>query len=141
MADAESDSDWDGVESSGASKGKAKAAEEEQEEYEDEEQLATVTVVEEFDPDTLIHGDQPLRKPQLDEDEDEPLYPKAKSKPNNSAQTKARLKTTAKVKEIKYQTGAARKAERSKQHKRKLEKAERAGGKVSKRKGGAKGRR
>ena len=36
-------------------KGKRKARELE-EEYEDEEQVATVTVVEDFDPETLIYG-------------------------------------------------------------------------------------
>ncbi|KAJ2996071.1 hypothetical protein NUW54_g7283 [Trametes sanguinea] len=65
IVDVDSDDEWDGLSDSSKGKGRAR---EEQEEYEDEEQLATVTVVEEFDPDSLIHGDQPPPKATVDDD-------------------------------------------------------------------------
>ncbi|KAI9059111.1 hypothetical protein FKP32DRAFT_1580175 [Trametes sanguinea] len=148
-ADVDSDDEWDGLSDSSKGKGRAR---EEQEEYEDEEQLATVTVVEEFDPDSLIHGDQPPPKPTLDDDvTSEPdAKPHAKTKSASASESKLRpdaakaktkMKTAKKAKDIKYQTNAARKAERMKQRKRKVEKAERAGGKASRKKGGVKSRR
>ena len=140
-----SDSEWDDVGPT-SPKGKGRANEGEEEEYEDEEQLATVTVVEEFDPDSLIHGTQPAPKPNKDGDDSEitdrppDSQPRAKTKPaDKSAKTK--VKTATRAKDIKYQTGAARKAERQKQRKRKLEKADRAGGKGSRRKGASRGKR
>ncbi|KAH9851457.1 nucleolar protein 12-domain-containing protein [Lenzites betulinus] len=146
------DSDWDGVGSSKkASKGKGKFSEE-QEEFEDEEQLATVTVIEDFDPDTLIHGEKPV--PESAETADGASEPSAtssrnktgrappRSKPRSDvSQTKTKIKTAGKAKDIKYQTASARKTERTKQRKRKVEKAERAGGKGSRRKGPSKGKR
>ncbi|TBU30246.1 nucleolar protein 12-domain-containing protein, partial [Dichomitus squalens] len=135
IVDEDDDSEWDGIQTT-SSKGKGKANEEEEEEYEDEEQLATVTVVEEFDPDSLIHGTQPPPRPH-DQPKD-PAEPasdskaRATTKPKNK-DAKTKIKTSAKAKDIKYQTGAARKAERQKQRKRKLEKADRAGGKGSRR--------
>ncbi|KAH9894756.1 nucleolar protein 12-domain-containing protein [Cubamyces lactineus] len=155
IVDDDSDSEWDGLGESSDSKGKGKAAEE-QEEYEDEEQLATVTVVEEFDPDSLIHGEKPsahTHEPPNADDEvlqraSIPPRTKPKSAPSAEAKSrpdasraKAKAKTATKAKDIKYQTSAARKAERTKQRKRKLEKAERAGGKSSRTKGGSKGKR
>ncbi|KAI1791294.1 nucleolar protein 12-domain-containing protein [Ganoderma leucocontextum] len=143
VVDEGSDSEWDGIGST-ASKGKGRANEEDEEEYEDEEQLATVTVVEEFDPDSIIHGTQPAPKLHNDGDNSVEGPPdsrsRAKTKPANQ-DAKAKVKTAAKAKDIKYQTGAARKAERQKQRTRKLEKAERAGGKGSRRKGGSRGKR
>ena len=149
-ADSGSDSEWDGIGGSGSSKGKGRAGEAEEEEFEDEEQLATVTVVEEFDPDSLIHGPASTHAAEGDmEDEDEsrssppPARTKVKTKPTSSdvAHAKAKMKASTKAKDVKYQTNAARKFERQKQRKRKLEKADRAGGKGFKRKGGSKGRR
>ncbi|KAH9940428.1 nucleolar protein 12-domain-containing protein [Epithele typhae] len=137
------DGDDSGAESSGSvvSNRKAGAAPEEQEEYEDEEQLATVTVVEEFDPDSLIHGTRTPSRTNTDDDKARPIksapVPQSRAKLVETAKTKAMHKTSAKAKDIKYQTSAARKTERTKQRQRKMEKAERAGGKTSRRKGGA----
>ncbi|KAJ7251539.1 nucleolar protein 12-domain-containing protein [Mycena haematopus] len=121
------DDEWTGV-SASAGKGKGKQMEEE---YEDEDMLATVTVVEDFDPDTFIHG------PRL-----------VKSAPTASAstslptpQTKAhseRPKRKSKPKKIRYETKDARKIERTKQRARRTEKAELAGGKEARHKGGMK---
>ena len=143
---------WDGIgEPSGSGKGKGRA-EEREEEYEDEEQLATVTVVEEFDPDELIHGPKQPEPADEDEDEDaeENVHPHAKrklttpaklesSKPLAKATTttkKMQAKKSANPKKIKYQTGSERKIERAKQQKRKVEKATRAGGKGSRKRAG-----
>lgn len=133
--DQDNDSEWDGL---GSSKGKGKAEEAEEEEYEGEEQLATVTVVEEFDPDSLIHG--PSRKSQDEEDELAVTSSSSQSQPHapivgDTAVKKAQIKAASKAKTVKYQTNAARKTDRHKQRNRKLEKAERAGAKSSKRKG------
>ncbi|KAA1476789.1 hypothetical protein DENSPDRAFT_530278 [Dentipellis sp. KUC8613] len=130
-SDEEDDDEWTGF--SAGEKGKGRA-----DEYEDEEQVATVTVVEDFDPDTLIHGDAPAR-PDPAEGDDE-LKPKAYQGRSRSADAKesgeARVrKAKVKPKKIKYQTAAARKAETSKQRARRTEKAERAGGKAARRKG------
>ncbi|KAL1945649.1 hypothetical protein VTO73DRAFT_1651 [Trametes versicolor] len=146
----ESDSDWDGIADASTSKGKRKASEE-LEEYEDEEQLATVTVVEEFDPDSLIHGEKPTPDANAASDgvPEVPVAlprlkprpaatPKSKARPENY---KAKPKTKSKPKDIKYQTIAARKSDRMKERKRRTEKAELAGGKASRRKGPAKGKR
>lgn len=131
----ESDDEWSGVGPSSSSKGKQRA--EKEEEFEDEEQLATVTVVEDFDPDELIHGPSKADDMELDMPSERHALPQppAKTKPAVEAK-KVQSKTTTKAKKIKYQTNAARKSERSKQLKRKVEKAERAGGKASRRKGG-----
>lgn len=130
--------DWDGLDS--RDKGKGRATEHE-EEYEDEEILATVTVVEDFDPEALLHGPS-KQAPASDDMEDvettEASKPSKPAKPPQKVSTevkKTQAKTTAKAKSVKYQTNAARKADRSKQLKRKNEKAQRAGGKGS-RKGG-----
>ncbi|KAI0818480.1 nucleolar protein 12-domain-containing protein [Trametes gibbosa] len=142
IVDDDSDSDWDGLGESSTSKGKAKVSAE-QEEFEDEEQLATVTVVEDFDPDTLIHGEKPEAKGNLDDASEPSAAPsrtRSKTRPDAS-KAKTKIKTTVKAKDIKYQTSAARKTERTKQRKRKVEKAERAGGKSSRRKGPSKGKR
>ncbi|KAI0682976.1 nucleolar protein 12-domain-containing protein, partial [Cytidiella melzeri] len=127
MSDDE-DADWDGI----SDKGKGRAAEHE-EEYEGEEQLATVTVVEDFDPESLIHG--PSRHAHSlnnSEDTQSPQPSTSSAKPSRITTTdlkKTQSKTAAKAKPAKYQTNAARKADRSKQLKRKTEKAQRAGGK------------
>ncbi|RPD78533.1 hypothetical protein L226DRAFT_531875 [Lentinus tigrinus ALCF2SS1-7] len=148
IVDSGSDSEWDGIGGSGTSKGKGRAAEAEEEEFEDEEQLATVTVVEEFDPDSLINGPtHAAGEEEGEEDDHESALPlahnkvKTKPTPSDVVHAKAKIKASTKAKDVKYQTNAARKFERQKQRKRKLEKADRAGGKGSKRKGGPKGRR
>ena len=116
-----------------------------EEEYEYEEQVATVTVVEDFDPDELIHGPQSTGGLPSTSDEHgataltEHLIPEPRQREwrhNQSTVAKsstavARTKTKPKPKDIKYQTIAARKADKLKQRRRKAEKAERAGGKAS----------
>src|SRR6202050_5573793 len=42
----------------------------EEDEYEDEEQLATVSVVEDFDPDTIIHGPRRVHLSEPNQDEE-----------------------------------------------------------------------
>ena len=82
----------------------------------------------------------------MDEDEGEdaeersfPPKPTTRAKPDIN---KAKATTTTKKlqskepKKVKYMTNAARKTERAKQQKRKVEKAQRAGGKGSRKKGG-----
>ncbi|KZP18672.1 hypothetical protein FIBSPDRAFT_1045979 [Athelia psychrophila] len=111
-----------------------------EEEFEDEEQLATVTVVEDFDPDTIIHG--PTR---VDADPDakpkQRFAPLSKGKSKalsiaNAEQRKAAAKANMAVKAKKskpkntpYETKADRGIEKRKQRARRTEKAERAGGK------------
>ncbi|OAX42289.1 hypothetical protein K503DRAFT_683722 [Rhizopogon vinicolor AM-OR11-026] len=105
-------------------------------EYEGDEQLATVTVVEDFDPAALLHG-PPMAVSTHPDRSDTPslafLKPKGKEKAHNDpSKPKRKVKKNEKAKSIKYQTKAARLVERSKQRARRTEKAERAGGKSSK---------
>ena len=110
-----------------------------QEEYENEEQVATVTVVEDFDIDTLIHAKPPSEHPDpgssSNQDRDQARSPehRANKKPiSSSTKTSGTSKARATSgKKIKYETKAARLAEKKKQHARKFEKAARAGGKQS----------
>jgi ribosomal RNA-processing protein 17 len=88
-------------------------------EYEDEQVLATVTVVEHFDPDSLIHGKPGETRAEA------PSNPSV----SQSSSNKPDKPKKPKPKVIKYQTKAARKTERSKQRARKVEKASLAGGK------------
>ncbi|PAV18677.1 required for cell viability rrp17 [Pyrrhoderma noxium] len=120
-----SDDEFSGI--SDLDKGKEKATQE----YEDEEQLATVTVVEEFDPDTLRHPtalsrSSPPPSNDLRKDSSNPKEHTSSTKPK-----KAVKKTKAESKKIAYETKAARKVARVKQRARKFEKAELAGGKAS----------
>lgn len=109
--------------------------------------MATVTVVEDFDPDTLIHGPSRHKSSADDSDpngveQDERLF--KPPKPLRDAPIgvkKVHAKTIAKTKPAKYQTNAARKAERSKQLKRKSEKADRGGGKPTRKGKGGRGKR
>lgn len=147
----EEDEEWTGVGSSSKPK-------EQEEEFSDDEQLATVTIVEDFDPDTLIHGPSssttndpfttasiatppaPSRDPS-----GRLITSKGKSRANLSdpssstsapPSSKPKKKTETKKK---YGTNASRKADKTKQRARKLEKAERAGGKASRKRGGGGG--
>ncbi|KAG1751654.1 nucleolar protein 12-domain-containing protein [Suillus paluster] len=104
-------------------------------EYEGEEQLATVTVVEDFDPAAFLH-DPPITgsvpTDRLDTPSVTVVKTKGKEKPHNDPlKSKRKAKKNEKTKSVKYQTKAARLAERSKQRARRTEKAERAGGKSS----------
>lgn len=134
-----SEDQWDGIDE------ETSQADEREDEYEDEEQLATVTVVEDFDPEELLHGQNTALRPQDDADVSKPLPSTQKmvEKNENFAMAQSvrfRTKMAKKAKGIKYQTNAARKLERAKQQKRKHEKAERAGGKATRTKA-ARGRR
>lgn len=104
------------------------------EEYEGEEQLATVTVVEDFDPAALIiHEEQehhpksrlPARGPPSTVEG----TPNSHQQANSTARNKSKKRS-----KVKYQTKAERTAERAKQRARRTEKAERAGGKASRKK-------
>ncbi|KAG5649759.1 hypothetical protein H0H81_002144 [Sphagnurus paluster] len=123
VPDNEVDDDWKGI--SWEDKGKQK-----EEEYEDEEITATVTVVEDFDPDTFIHGPRitnasPNHQPPPADTQRRP------SKPHDRPATRKQVKP----KNIRYQTKGERKVERTKQRARRTEKAELAGGKASRKKG------
>ena len=108
-----------------------------QEEYENEEQVATVTVVEDFDMDALIHAEPPSEHPNPGSSSNQdqarrPVHraekPKSITTTNTSGASKKRATS---AKKIKYETKAARSAEKKRQQARKLEKAARAGGKQS----------
>ncbi|KAK0485871.1 nucleolar protein 12-domain-containing protein [Armillaria novae-zelandiae] len=121
----EDDEEWHGIaELSAKQKGKQK-----EQEYEDERHLATVAVVEDFDPDMLIHG-PPKTAPSVPSE-----FP-----PSTVPRTKPLSKPKAKSK-VRYQTKGARKVEQTKQHARRREKAELAGGKAARRSKGSKGNR
>ena len=123
------DEEWGGLGSREDAEGRADPIEEE---YEDEEQLATVTVVEDFDPEELLRPGRPHEDANDDEDaemEDAPSVAPKRDEPKVVESKKTKTKAAAKAKDVKYQTNAARKVERAKQIRRKKEKAERAGGK------------
>ena len=115
------DEEWTGI-SPSSNKGKQK-----EEEYQDEEILATVTVVEDFDPDSIIHG-----SPTPGARERSPLEstPTISKSTRDTGLSKKRLKG----KKVKYETKETRKLERKKQRARRTEKAELAGGKASRKK-------
>jgi len=105
-----------------------------QEEYENEEQVATVTVVEDFDMDALIHAEPPSEHPNpgSSSNQDRARRPEHRAGKLKSATTSGTSKKKAtSAKKIKYETKAARLTEKKKQQTRKLEKAVRAGGKQS----------
>jgi len=115
-------------------------------EYEDERQLATVTVVEDFDPTALIYED-PAKNVGGDEAEGDvrPVREKGRDKGKGRQERRvnaggvpaqegdrgegggAARNVRERPKKVKYGTRAGRKAERTKQRTRKHEKAERAG--------------
>ena len=103
----------------------------EEAEFEDEETLATVTVVEDFDPDTIIHGPP---KAAADPKQYAPAEPAAPPKPKSS-------KPKIRERKVRYETKDARKREQVKQRKRRTEKAELAGGKAARRPSGGKGKK
>ena len=89
--------------------------------------LATVTVVEDFDPDTIIHGPpKPDHPPIPRPDRLEP-----KPKPSRQSQTNTGSSKKSRQRKIPYETADARKKERTKQRARRTEKAELAGGKAA----------
>jgi ribosomal RNA-processing protein 17 len=105
------------------------------EEYEDEEMLATVTVVEDFDPDTIIHGPPKPDHPSIAR----PDYLEPKPKPSRQLQSNSGFSKKPRQRKIPYETTDARKKERTKQRARRTEKAELAGGKVARKSKSARG--
>ncbi|TDL26279.1 hypothetical protein BD410DRAFT_784367 [Rickenella mellea] len=134
IAGSDSEEEFTGF--STAEKGKAKQVEDA---YEDEEQLATVTVIEEFDPDTLIHPPKPTSH-SLEKSAE--ADHKSTTKPPDNSKPKSKTASGGK-KKVKYETKAGRKAQHTKERARKKDKAERAGGKRGRAGGGngARGRR
>ena len=108
------------------------------EEYEDEELLATVTVVEDFDPDTIIHGPP---KPDRSDHPPIPQPDRLEPKPKLSRQLQSNTGPSKKSRQrkIPYETADARKKERTKQRARRTEKAELAGGKAARKSKSARG--
>jgi ribosomal RNA-processing protein 17 len=107
-----------------------------QEEYENEEQLATVTVVEDFDMDALIHAEPPSEHPDPGSSSNKGrakrLEHRAEKAKSTTTDTSGTFKKKApSAKKFKYETKAARLAEKKRQQGRKFEKAARAGGKQS----------
>lgn len=102
------------------------------EEYEGEEQLATVTVVEDFDPAALLFHEEQEQQPKCRL----PARGLVSQSPSTVEGTQANSTAgnmSKKRSKVKYQTKAERAAERAKQRARRTEKAERAGGKSSRR--------
>ena len=120
----EEDEEWTGI-SDSPENGKGVQKEEE---YEDEEMLATVTVVEDFDPDSFIHGPRIKTDPALSSSSTN--YPSTAVKPKRD-----KSRNEAKAKKARYETKDARKVERTEQRTRRAEKAELARGKAARRKG------
>ena len=108
-----------------------------QEEYENEEQVATVTVVEDFDIDALIHAGPPSERPDpgssscKDQNQTGRSAEHVTKKPKSTTITGTSKKRATSAKKIKYGTKGARLAEKKRQQVRKFEKAARAGGKQS----------
>lgn len=103
-------------------------------EYEDEEQLATVTVVEDFDPDTIIHGPEkpePSTVPRPSTGTSTTGANSTSELPPSSRRIAKKSQPKVREKKIRYETKDARKREQTKQRARRTEKAERAGGKAS----------
>ncbi|KAJ3748868.1 nucleolar protein 12-domain-containing protein [Lentinula detonsa] len=121
------DQEWQGISDSGEQK---------EQEFEDEEVLATVAVIEDFDPDTLLHG--PTKTVSDPESPSVPVVAASPHRKNFDSFAKASNKH--KPQKIRYQTKEARKSERTKQRARRTEKAELAGGKASRKKRNAGGR-
>lgn len=128
------ESDDEATELAPLDKGKGKATQE----FEDEEQLATVTIVEEFDPDALrLMPSSSHRIPDSPSSESE-VPAESSSRVSKSGERDTGIQSTTRFdedeilrrkkdrvrrKKTAYETKAARKAERSKQRARKLEKA------------------
>jgi len=101
------------------------------EEYEDEETFATVTVVEEFDPGTMINTHPPHLGFSAD----------FNSGPASITSSPSHARQGVKHRKIRYETKQARQKERVKQRARRTEKAELAGGKAARHRDTGKHRR
>lgn len=107
------------------------------EEYEDEEMLAIVTVVEDFDPDMIIHG--PSKLDNLPIGTPDRLEIKSSRQPQSNTGHRPPLRKKLRERKIPYETSDARKKERTKQRARRTEKAELAGGKTARKSKSARG--
>jgi ribosomal RNA-processing protein 17 len=129
----ESDQEWTGI-----------AVPEREREYSDEEQLATVTVVEDFDPSSiLLHGaTTTTTTTTTSDDHNAELLPAAERRPLLPPPEKAGRSRKDREglgkKAVRYETKAARRATQAKQRARRTEKAERAGGKAARKRAGGK---
>ena len=120
----------------------ADAAERHEYAYSDEEQLATVTVVEDFDPSALLHGAAAASEEQHERaftssPRPRPWRGKVEGE-NEWGSATSKGKKNGAAKKVRYETKAARRATRATQHARRTEKAERAGGKAMRNKAGGK---
>jgi ribosomal RNA-processing protein 17 len=138
--DVESDQEsWTGIASPSSS---AAPADQREHEYSDEEQLATVTVVEDFDPSAILHFSTTTPDAeQQQQQQQRPLLtpPLSRPRPPSLSREKASRNDgglVAKNVKVRYETKAARKATRATQRARRTEKAERAGGKAARKKAG-----
>jgi ribosomal RNA-processing protein 17 len=130
----------------------ADAAERHEYAYSDEEQLATVTIVEDFDPSALLHGAAAASEERHGRTSTSPppppppppphLHPRRRGKVEGENEwgsaTRSKGKKNGAAKKVRYETRAARRATRATQHARRTEKAERAGGKAMRNKAGRK---
>ncbi|KAF7315562.1 hypothetical protein MIND_00071500 [Mycena indigotica] len=112
-ADDSEDDEWEGI---------SKKIEEE---YEDQQMFATV-VVEDFDPDTFVHGSTEPRSSSTNQP-NSIRQPKAPAPEGKQPPSKQKLKP----KKFRYETKAERSKQRDKQRARRTEKAELAGGKAA----------
>ncbi|KAG5648532.1 hypothetical protein DXG03_003143 [Asterophora parasitica] len=126
----DAEDEWSGI--SSEAKGKQK-----EEEFEDEEITATVTVVEDFDPDTFIHGPRITNDSRI-KHQPPPADPGLPPQSSSTARDKPAPKKKTATKKVRYQTKGERMVERTKQRARRTEKAELAGGKASRKKGSSK---
>ncbi|PPQ84578.1 hypothetical protein CVT25_015780 [Psilocybe cyanescens] len=131
VIDEPEDEEWTGVNVSD------QGGKEHADEYEDEQLLATVTVVEDFDPDTIIHGPAKTDNPTPSLSSlSKPINTRPEIKSSRLPTVKNSLhgpakKSKTKERKIRYETKDARRREQTKQRKRRTEKAELAGGKAS----------
>jgi len=125
----------------------ADAAERHEYAYSDEEQLATVTVVEDFDPSALLHGAAAASEGHHERASTSPPPPHPHPHPprrgkvegeNEWGSATSKGKRNGVATKVRYETKAARRATRATQHARRTEKAERAGGKAMRKKAGGK---
>ncbi|KAF8200920.1 nucleolar protein 12-domain-containing protein [Pholiota molesta] len=130
--DEDDDAEWSGISQREATR---------DDEYEDEEMLATVTVVEDFDPDTIIHGPSKADIPTHTDptaSASSSSHPPSRTTKTPDASGKRPSKPKVRERKVRYETKDARKREQIKQRKRRTEKAERAGGKASRKPSGSK---
>ena len=118
------------------------AEERHEHEYSDEEQLATVTVVEDFDPSAVLYG-APASDSEEQHERASASSPHPRPPPrgkveggNEWGSAASKGKKNGAAKKVRYETKAARRATRATQHARRTEKAERAGGRAARHKAG-----